>query len=408
MRIGYLQLDRAPAEPLAGLLAPLTPALQLDAERPGAWFEASGIRLQYGDEGRYGRAILAAIAAAGGAGRLGIASTPWVARIAARLADPDEVLIVPEHETRAFLRPLPLAWLPLPRRILSRLRALGIATIGQFADLPPASVQRRFGADALRAHRLARGDDPTPFQGCAPVEPLRFQRTFDPPVTTSEALGSTLRALCAAAAQELARHTHAARSLCLELVSELGQVERRARRFPSPLGNARELDAAAQALLPRAPLAQPVGLLRLVIEEYEPVQARQPSLLAEAAARRQMERERLQHLLERHAPGRVARIVEHCPAAPLPEWRWRLAGDHGPLLLAGEPVRLQRRGHRWWLEQAGRWHPIVRGGHWERVDLWWPEERHRRVIWVELADGQRLILRWETSDRIWRLVGRLD
>lgn len=408
MRIGYLQLDRVPAEPLAGLLALFTPALQLDTERPGAWFEASGIRLQYGDEERYGRAILAAIAAAGGAGRLGIASTPWVARIAAQAADPDEVLIVPEHETRAFLRPLPLAWLPLPRRLVSRLRALGIATIGQFADLPPATVHRRFGSEALLAHRLARGDDPTPFQGCAPREPLRFQRSFDPPATTSEALGSTLRVLCAAAAQELARHAHAARSLCLELMSELGQVERRTRRFPRPLGNAEELDAAAQALLQRSPLAQPIGLLRLVIEEQEPVQARQPSLLVEAAVRRQTERERLQHLLERHAPGRVACIVEHRPAAPLPEWRWRLASDHGSLSLAGEPVRLQRRGHRWWLEQAGHRYAIVRGGHWERVDLWWPEERHRWAIWVELADGQRLILRWETSDRIWRLVGRLD
>jgi len=51
---------------------------------------------------------------------------------------------------------------------------------------------------------------------------------------------------------------------------------------------------------------------------------------------------------------------------------------------------------------------IVRGGRWERIDLWWPEERHRWVFWVELADGQRLLLRWETSDRTWRLVGRID
>ncbi len=408
MRIGYLALERRPSCALSDVLAPLTPALQLDEEGCGVWFAADGVRLQYGDEHRYGRAVLAALAASGGAGRLGIAATPWVAQIAARLAASGDVVVVPERETRAFLRSLPLEWLPLPRRVLARLRALGIETIGQFADLPPGSVRQRFGAEALVAHRLACGDDPMPFRGQVPSEPLRYAWHFEPPVVTLEGLGRALESLAAQAARTLAFRGQVAWRLTLECVGERGQSAARSWRFPHPLRSASELYAAARTLAARLSLTWPVTTLRLTLEEQVPTQAAQTALFTESTTRRREERERVRQLVERAAPGRVVRLVEHCPAAPLPELRWRTAGDPEAHPLAGEPVQLRRRASGWWLATAGRWVRVVRAGRWERVDLWWPEERHRRVVWVALADGQRLLLRWETSDRTWRLVGRID
>ncbi|MDW8060959.1 MAG: hypothetical protein RMK01_12910 [Thermomicrobium sp.] len=408
MRIGYLAIDRPPSCSLVELLLPFAPALQLDTAGHGAWFDAGGVRLRDGDEERYGRAILAAVAAAGGAGRVGVAATPWVARVAARVAESGETVAVPAHETRAFLGPLPLEWLPLPRRVLARLRALGIVTIGRFAELPPADVRRRFGPEAALAHRLARGDDPTPFRGEASSEPLRFQRTLEPPAVTDEALAAALDALCERASHELARHGHVAWRLRLEFVDEEGRVDACARRFPRPRRTASELLEATQDLAARAALARPVALVRLVVEEHRPARAWQPSLLGETTAVREGERERLRSLLERHAPGRIVRVVEHRPAAPLPEFRWRIAERTDEHPLAGEPVQLRRHTSGCWLDYAGRRVRIVRGGCWERIDLCWPEARHRRVFWVELADGQRLLLAWETSDRTWRLVGRID
>mgnify|MGYP003878888535 FL=1 len=408
MRVGYLAIDRPPACSLAELLAPLTPALQVDPEGHGVWFDAGGVRLLYGSEEQYGRAILAAVTCAGGAGRIGIARAPWIAAVAARLAAAGEVIVVPEPETRTFLRPLPLAWLPLPRRIQERLRALGITTIGQFADLPPASVRQRFGAEALRAHRLACGDDPTPFRGQAPSEPLRFTCTLEPPAMTQDGLVAALETLCERAARALAFLGHAAWRLAVAFVDERGHAEVRSRRFPRPLRTAQDLAPAARALAARLSLAQPIASLHLILEEHDAVPAFQPTLLGEATLARQAEHERLRHRVERQAPGRVVRLLEYCPAAPLPELRWRVAGAEHLHPLAGEPVRLHRHASGWWLDGAGRRMRIVRGGHWERIDLWWPEERHRWVFWVELADGQRLLLRWETSDRTWRLVGRID
>lgn len=409
MRVGYLWLDRLPSVSLAEVLTPLTPAVQLDEDRTGVWFEASGVRLLYGDELRYGQAVLAALAAAGGAGRLGIAATPWVARLAARLAVTGEVTLVPNSETSTFLRPLPLEWLPLPRRVLARLRALGVSTIGQFADLPPGSIQRRFGTEALAAYRLAHGDDPTPFRGRAPVEPLCFERTLEPPAVTSDALAVALHALAAQAMEALNRLGHVAWRLRLELVAEDGRSTSRRRHCPYPLRTAEELAAVARALALRCALAGPVALLRLVIDEHGTVTAHQPGLLLEAPNRRQ-ERERIFELARQYVPGRVVRVVEHCPAAPLPEHRWRLEGitSEEAHPSRGEPVRLIRRAQSWWLEVAGQRLRVIRSGPWERIDLWWPERQHRRTGWVELADGQRLLLMWTGPEGEWRLVGRLD
>ncbi|MCM8746573.1 hypothetical protein NET03_08490 [Thermomicrobium sp. CFH 73360] len=409
MRVGYLWLDRLPSVSLAEVLTPLTPAVQLDEERTGVWFEASGVRLLYGDEQRYGQAVLAALAAAGGAGRLGIAATPWIARVAARLAATGEVTVVPIGEARAFLRPLPLEWLPLPRQVLARLRALGVSTIGQFADLPPGSIQRRFGTEALTAHRIARGDDPIPFRGQVPVEPLRFERTLEPPAVTSDALALTLHALAAQAMEALNRLGHVAWRLQLELVAEDGRSTSRRRHFPYPLRTAEELAESARALALRCVLPGAVTLLRLVIDAHGTVTAHQPGLLVEAPSRRK-ERERVFTLAQRLVPGHVVRVVEHCPVAPLPEQRWRLEGlaNEEAHPARGEPVRLIRRAQNWWLDVAGQRLRVVRSGPWERIDLWWPERQHRRTGWVELADGQRLLLSWDARDDQWRLVSRLD
>lgn len=416
MPVGYLAIDRWPHRPLDELLALLTPAIQKDTEERGVWFDASGIRLQYGDEDRYGRAVLATVVRAGGTGRIGIAATPWVARLAARLATPDEVIVVPEPETRAFLRPLPLEWLPLPSRVQDRLRALGIVTIGQFADLPLQSLRRRFGADIVLAHCLSRGDDPTPFHGRTPLAPLRAERALEPPVATQDVLEPVFRSLCQQIADALAALDHAARSIQLELVEEADRTVSRFRRLPRPLRTAPDLFAVVWSLLTGITVVRPIVLLRLTVEEHAPVHARQPALFDETPARA-AERERLWQAAQRFARGRVVRLLEHVPVAPLPELRWRVQGTRNLAAhpLHGEPVRLARRPSGWWLWLGERWIPIRRGGLYERLDLWWPVERHRRTIWVELADGQRLLLardhlaRDSASERpAWRLVGRLD
>lgn len=412
MRVGYLVLSTPLSVPVAELLAQLSPLVEPDG-RCAAWFDAAGVRLRFGSEARYGRAVLAEVARAGGQARLGIGPNKWVAQVAARLAEPGEVTVVEPAEARVFLRPLPLAWLPLPRAALTTLRLLGVQTVGQFADLPRPAVGRRFGPEAVVAHRLACGEDDRPLRSTALEPAVLVREAPEPPLIEWAQLRATLARLAAAGLAALGRSGGAVRTVTLGLVSAGGQRAERARHLPCPVTDAATLlphldDLAGALLRPGGGLdwsdAAGVGEVWLRLAGLAPsaaVQARLPGLEEEAAGR--AARERVWAELRRRYPGRVPRLLEAVPAAPLPEERWKLEGR-----LPYRPVELAVRDGRRALRLEGRWHRVVDGGPVERVDLWWPRERHRRVVWVALADGQRLLLGWERPPGQWLLLGRLD
>jgi hypothetical protein len=410
--VGYLRLADPLPVPVAELLAAHSPVVEPDGPL-GAWFDATGVRLTLGSEAAYGAAVLAAVAAAGGQARLGIGLNKWVAAVAARLSAPGEVTVVDDTETRAFLRPLPLEWLPLPRAALTTLRLLGIETMGQFADLPRAAVGRRFGRQAVAAHRLACGEDPRPLVGATLELAVLVRAAPEPPVVERGQLRGTLARLAASGLAELRQRGQAARTVTLGLASAGGRRGEQARHLPAPVSEVAallpHLDELAGALL-RAGLGpsaavEGIGEVWLRLAGIAPpavAQARLPGLGEEAEEERAI-REWVWAELRRRYPGQVPRLQAVVPAAPLAEERWRFDGA-----VPRRPARLWRRGRVRALELDGRWHRVVAGGLVERVDLWWPREQHRRVVWVELADGQRLLLGWDRPPGAWVLLGRLD
>ena len=95
--------------------------------------------------------------------RVAIADSCAAARAATwRKVGPGEIgaFCIPSGGDAAFLAPLPLAFLPLDEELVATLDALGIRTVGTFAALPVADVERRWGQAGLSAWRLAQGDDP--------------------------------------------------------------------------------------------------------------------------------------------------------------------------------------------------------------------------------------------------------
>jgi hypothetical protein len=83
---------------------------------------------------------------------IGVADGLFAAVLAARAE-----LIVPPGGTADFLAPWSVATLARPDLAVT-LQRLGVATLGQFAALPAASVSDRFGADAAACHAVARGE----------------------------------------------------------------------------------------------------------------------------------------------------------------------------------------------------------------------------------------------------------
>jgi protein ImuB len=113
----------------------------------------------------------------------GIADGLFAAELAARAGDGG--VVVPPGGTPAFLAPYPVSVLDRPE-LADLLTRLGIRTLGAFAALPVRDVTGRFGADEIRAHRLARGLFPRPPAPRAPLTDLTMTTEFDPPAVAAE------------------------------------------------------------------------------------------------------------------------------------------------------------------------------------------------------------------------------
>jgi nucleotidyltransferase/DNA polymerase involved in DNA repair len=157
--------------------------------RPGeAFFEAAGLRGLWG--GSLEGVLRRVRKAIGPSVRLGAGGTRLCAYAAALQARPRRApVIVPAAMARAFLAPLPVSLLrdrlssnraapgggaEEAARIRSvdlpeKLERLGVATLGQLAELPDAAIADRFGEGGLRALRMARGGD----------DPLRPRRAHE-------------------------------------------------------------------------------------------------------------------------------------------------------------------------------------------------------------------------------------
>jgi protein ImuB len=145
------------------------------------------------------------------AGRAGVESQVGIADglFGATLAARRGVLVEPGG-TATFLARLPIEELGREpdvdrSELISLLRRLGLLNLGAFAALPSADVASRFGADAVLAHRLARGLDPRPPARRRVGEEPAVSVELDPPVTrvdtaafASRALADRLHALLAA------------------------------------------------------------------------------------------------------------------------------------------------------------------------------------------------------------------
>jgi hypothetical protein len=124
-------------------------------------------------------------------GRIGIADDRFTAYVAAATAregggdsvEPGDetVVCVPRGGSAAFLAPQPLSLLPLGPEVLHMLEALGVKTLGAFADLPPPSVARTDRSNAWDSdfQALARGDGGTALDAYQPAGPISERVTIE-------------------------------------------------------------------------------------------------------------------------------------------------------------------------------------------------------------------------------------
>ncbi len=193
-------------ETVASAIGRFSPLVEVT--RPGVCsLPARGPARYFGGEESLAAAIAGAaseaVAGIGGPSappcRVGIADTPFAAKLAAHAAAGAVLVVAPGMAATAeWLAPFPLGVLGVGE-IADLLGRLGIHRLGQLAAMDEGLVSARFGSEGARAHRLARGLDDHRLALSEPPADLCVQRELDDPVERVE----TLAFIAAGLAEEL-------------------------------------------------------------------------------------------------------------------------------------------------------------------------------------------------------------
>ncbi|MEH3143536.1 MAG: DNA polymerase Y family protein [Mycobacterium kyogaense] len=185
--------------------------------RPGLLALAvRGAARYFGSEQVTAERLVDAVAAVGAECQVGVADQLSTAVFAARAGR-----IVDQGTDAQFLSGLSIKTLSSEPSLASGTRGelvdllwrLGIRTVGQFAEVSRSDVASRFGADAVIAHQLARGEPGRGPSGRDPGQELDVEMACDPPIERVDAAAFAGRAL----AGQLHRSLEAAGVGCTRL-----------------------------------------------------------------------------------------------------------------------------------------------------------------------------------------------
>lgn len=191
----------------------------------------------------------------------------------------DAIQIVDPGAERAFLAPLPLAWLDPDPRVLTLLEGVGIATCGELATRESGAVEVRFGAEGTRLWRLARADDPRHlFDPIPPERPHASLDFVDYVVTDPERLIFTANALLGSICDVLREKGEHARNMMLRLSLANGESWSHGLRAGRPTASRAIWLRLTRAVLERLTVPDAVAEMALEVEAMEPATVRQGDL----------------------------------------------------------------------------------------------------------------------------------
>jgi DNA polymerase IV len=241
-------------ELIASALYDLAPVVEVRSEGI-AWLDLGGVPSVLGSVREARRRLRAAT---GREPRLGLASGPFTARLAASHARAGRLLRI--ENARAFLAPLPSRVLSLDEEQMERLDLLGLRTLGAVATIGPRELESQLGRDGRRAVLLARGLEPDRLEPWRPPLFSSAHRQFEPPLEDREALLFVARALCGDLAEELGLRGAGAKQVRVRLLFEAGEADARDSVVRHPLSSAAELFGLIGSWVkewrPRAPITE--------------------------------------------------------------------------------------------------------------------------------------------------------
>jgi protein ImuB len=222
--------------------------------------------------------------------RVAIADTCVAARAAtwASPRDGSPICVIPPGHDASYLHAAPCTLLPMGDEMRDTLRALGVRTIGDFAELDAGDVEQRWGDEGLTAWRLAHGDDPRrPVLARLDDQP-HVEMELATPAATMEPVLFLVRPAVENLASRLVSEARAIASLAITLTLDDARgplptaqphTVTREIRLPRPLARPAPLFERCRGLLARWTLTAPVTAVRLTVLLTSPLTGEQGNLL---------------------------------------------------------------------------------------------------------------------------------
>ncbi len=177
------ELERA-VRSIVKRLVRFTPGVEPSDDEPGVfWLDASGFERLHDSLSRWAELILSDLKRVGLRATVAVGFSRFGTYAAAR-SKRGVVAFRNRKEERAVARLVSLDRLRLEPAVRDTLRKLGIDTVGRFLDLPLAGLEKRFGAEIRRLHRLATDALRVPLQPSRPEPPVIQRLYLDHPETS--------------------------------------------------------------------------------------------------------------------------------------------------------------------------------------------------------------------------------
>jgi DNA polymerase-4 len=193
----------------------------------------------------------------------GVAPNKFLAKIASDWKKPNGLFVIQPHEVQSFLLPLPVGRIPGVGQVTeSRMKALGIATVGDLFALELTTLEDHFGSYGARLYQLARGIDDSPVVPNRVSKSISAEDTFpeDIPLADTE---PQIRSLAEKVWKSSHGNARAAKTVVLKLKTKEFHSLTRSLTLLAPPSSCDELTGIALALRERVELG-PRQLYRLV------------------------------------------------------------------------------------------------------------------------------------------------
>jgi DNA polymerase IV len=180
---------------------------------------------------------------------VGVAANKFLAKLASDLQKPDGLVVIRAQDAQWLLAPMAVTkiW-GIGPAMASRLKLLGISTIGDLQRFPLDVLQQQIGDEAEHFMRLAHGLDDRPVTADQDAKSIGQEQTFEINVGSPEEVRRVLIEQVDQVARRVRRHKLLARTVTLKIRFGDFQTVTRSRTLPQATDSTLELEETALAI----------------------------------------------------------------------------------------------------------------------------------------------------------------